>query len=298
MGVDGLLHRKALARSDRAARQQRARVLLELQLRRLVQLRLRLSGKRHEPKANRAGYPLCALALHRRALRPRSVRADAHLRKPLFLTLQSVGCRSETGRGARRNGSTLRSLSERFVRCRAAVADEHRSGAGVVLSVEAELDRFLRRSSDPRLPGAAEPVAVRLSRAESESDAGAISADGADTTGADSRRIHSFVPVLGAVASLPGSGRQQLRAAGNDYDSQARLQNHTGVQLERAEVRDHVSQSAVLALLPAFCPQPAAGDRGGLLPAIQQVEQQLRSRQRRGPDSSSALPLSGDRPWK
>jgi hypothetical protein len=45
MGVDGLLYRKSLARSDRAARQPRAHVLLELQLRRLVQLRLRLSGK-------------------------------------------------------------------------------------------------------------------------------------------------------------------------------------------------------------------------------------------------------------
>ena len=39
-----------------------ARMLLELQLRRLRQLRLRLSGKRHGPKAAGAGIPLRALA--------------------------------------------------------------------------------------------------------------------------------------------------------------------------------------------------------------------------------------------
>ena len=147
-------------------------MLLELQLRRLVQLRLRLSGKRHGPEAAGAGIPLCALAVHRRALRPRPVRADGHLRKPLFLPLQSVGCRSETGRSARRDDSALRGLSEGFVRCRAAVAHEHRAGAGMVLPAEAELHRLFRRSSDSRLPRAAESLAVRMSGAEPESDAG------------------------------------------------------------------------------------------------------------------------------
>ena len=85
----------------RAARQQRACVLLELQLRRLLQLRLRLSGKRHEPEAADAGDPLCPLAFHRCAVRSRFVRADGHLREPLFFTLQSIGCRSAgTGFGA------------------------------------------------------------------------------------------------------------------------------------------------------------------------------------------------------
>ena len=61
VGVDGLLHRKGLARSDGAARQQRTGVLLELQLRRLLQLRL--SGKRHEPEAAGAGRIASARSL-------------------------------------------------------------------------------------------------------------------------------------------------------------------------------------------------------------------------------------------
>src|SRR5437016_7198470 len=143
----------------------------------------------------------------------------------------------------------------------------------MVLPAQAELDRFLCRSSDPRLPRAAETVAVCLSRAWSESDAGAIPSDGARAAGADSRRVHPFVPVLGVVASLSRSSRQQLRAAGNDHDPQAGLQNNAGVQLERAEVRDHISQSAVLALIPAFCAQPEAGDRDYLLPALAAARQ-------------------------
>ena len=182
---------------------------------------------------------------------------------------------------------------ERFVRCRAAAADEHRASAGMVLSAEAELHRLLNRSPDPRLPRLAETCAVRLSRAESESDAGTILDRSAHADSADSRRIYSFVRVFGPVASLPRSGRQQLRAAGNDYDSQARLQNHAGVQLERAQVRDHLSQSAVLALLPAVRAQPAAGHRDRLLPAVSVAWQ----RRPLGGNAigSDALPLSGER---
>ena len=141
----------------------------------------------------------------------------------------------------------------------------------MVLPVKGELDRLLHRSSDSRLPGAGASIAVCLSRAESESDAGAIPV----------AVLVQLAPILGEyirsclcsalLPPCPDPAGEQLRAVGNDYDSQARLQDHAGVQLERAEVRDDVSQSAVLVFLPAFCAHLRAVDRERLLPAIPTV---------------------------
>ena len=75
------------SRGVTALRGSTASVLLELQLRRLLQLRLRLSGKRHEPEAAGGGRPLNAFAFNGCAVRPRPVRAHGHLREPLFFTL-------------------------------------------------------------------------------------------------------------------------------------------------------------------------------------------------------------------
>ena len=55
-----------------------------------------------------------------------------------------------------------------------ALPGKHRAVPAMVLPAQAELDRVIRRSPNPRLPRAAETVAVCLSRACAEPDAGTI----------------------------------------------------------------------------------------------------------------------------